>query len=519
MNNPQEQRNTPFKQHATPFEDGFKGATSNSIFQMPIGDNLSLFDRERLKDDVTNFHSPEGKLSKKLLSGDKNFESIFSYSNEFKSKMGSKITKLDNSARLNSTANEVLKKSKSSLENELVRLREENNKVSTEVQIWEERWRLTEAEIKKLEARARDWIQERNKKDRIVKEYQEIVDQLKISSSNKDSEIEALTMKLEDVKKLADYNQAQFDKEVIAKASELGVSITSTSYRTNAEFFKFLLSELHTKMAENNELISKETQDKLKLLRELEDENKSLKSALEARGTDLQNERKANSELKEKLATSEARIEWCETVNVENENYRKVVDALREDLQKKESVISDLEQSTDFFNTGTRSFEEKKRAFFEGKPLLVADIRELLEKFRNDYEFILESYRSLSKKYEAASKLQPQEKTLLQEEGAIDAELLMVDERIEQINNMVGADSTGRLFGWEIYKDPETSNLKCIYSKNTELWIRFSPDFIEIEISDNLKSILSDFPSVVQKIHNLPEFFSNLCFLLNEYSA
>ena len=75
--------------------------------------------------------------------------------------MGREITKLDSNQKLSSTANEVLKKSKVSLEAELGRVREENAKMKTELEAKEATWARTELEIERFKQRLSAWKEEK----------------------------------------------------------------------------------------------------------------------------------------------------------------------------------------------------------------------------------------------------------------------------------------------------------------------------------------------------------------------
>lgn len=477
--------------------------------------------------------------------------------------MNSVISKLDNTAKLNSTANQVLKKSKVSLETELRRVREENSKIISELQTKEIGWKKAVKELELFKKHLQIWKDEKSKQSRALDEYKNLTSQMKEELLKKQGSIEEKDTYIRNHIINFELNEQQFDQAVIQKLEFMGIKVDKDKYDSNARFFNFLISEIQRKVSETNGGLSLEVRNKLEKTEELLKTNQNLENTAVRLNASYINEIEKSGNLTKKLADLEGKMQWAEIVEKQNSEYADLIKELQNDLSKKEDIIADMEKTTDFFTSTGEKTPNLKKLANEGKKMYISDIRLLLEKYRSDYDQLLEAFRNLKRRYEAQKK-QIQEGGIIdgqaaqevegeegddqyeggnvtesegidmvqEKEGAkrvegVDSEQILViknmneqlSQQLEQSKQALNKslEVVKKTLGWSITQNianKSSQNYRCLLVSKPEIWVDLEPSLKEVELSQQIiKLITETAPELASKIEDPPQFFANLTLM------
>ena len=241
---------------------------------------------------------------------------------------------------------------------------------------------------------------------------QGLLSEYELSLESKEKENSQLKEQIQNQEPVVTLHLEEFEKTVKERLLSVGLTqelegFEGAKFGTNAAFFKFLLDTIESLFDKKGEVLNSDVQQKIELYDSLVGQNKTLENKIEellAKNRELS---KIEESTRLKNVEFEGKIEWAKLVEAENKKYEELVMVLREDLEKKREMLDDIQNSQTFFtqlDSLNRSSQLNKGLENQGRTgptdhqATLADVRTLLEKFRNDYKFLFDCYTSLKHK-------------------------------------------------------------------------------------------------------------------------
>eukprot|EP00340_Litonotus_pictus_P012161 CAMPEP_0170539148 /NCGR_PEP_ID=MMETSP0209-20121228/103743_1 /TAXON_ID=665100 ORGANISM="Litonotus pictus, Strain P1" /NCGR_SAMPLE_ID=MMETSP0209 /ASSEMBLY_ACC=CAM_ASM_000301 /LENGTH=1160 /DNA_ID=CAMNT_0010840993 /DNA_START=835 /DNA_END=4314 /DNA_ORIENTATION=+ len=379
-----------------------------------------------------------------------------------------------------------LKKDKETLTSQVKKLNSEYSKIGLENEVLEEKLKLMKENINKLED---------NEESNTKQEKQE-TSKLKKELSTKDSQIEILTLQLEESRKKADE---------ISKANQTLKNLNLKQSKSLEEKVSELVlsnSDLTFKLKEANSKLEYVNQENMILKENIEKTNNTSSNNL-GNVSDLSILEEENKKKEKEKKNLNKKIEEIKAFyDNEASNYRKEISLRDEKITEMMNQTVTLEEELEYLREQNSSFKEKEnsnkqineeikslRVFYENT---INQKEEALEELKEEMDQKISNLEKLKLAYK-------QEIDNKDEELAKEREYL--EEKLEEIMQLVEKNIQLKKENSLLEKQNENNNGDGLYKSKLEKDIKDKSNeiFLLQEKVDELKKVIGDMRAVISK--------------------